>query len=132
MIYIQHHKYKETLSKWLLAAVLILSFFAVPGPGTNSPANHFTLQTNMLAGKSGHPIKSITYYRAVRHVYGQQVANCFLVLPAVYLIKLHSRQIAICLKNNSGPNLPMQQKAFFYRSKTIPSNNADEPAPSLG
>ncbi|HAL82086.1 MAG TPA: hypothetical protein DCO83_07510 [Mucilaginibacter sp.] len=89
MIYIQHHKYKETLSKWLLAAILILSFFAVSGSGTQGPANKFTRQTTLLAGKSGRPVKSIAYYRAVRQVYRQQVANCFLVLPALNLIKLH-------------------------------------------
>jgi hypothetical protein len=132
MIYIQHHKYKETLSKWLLAAILILSFFAVSGSGTQGPANKFTRQTTLLAGKSGRPVKSIAYYRAVRQVYRQQVANCFLVLPALNLIKLHSRQIGIRLKNNAGPNLTLQQQSSFYRSKTIPSNKADEPVTSLG
>ncbi|MFI5140043.1 MAG: hypothetical protein ACHQIM_19645 [Sphingobacteriales bacterium] len=119
-------------AKWLLAAVLILSFFAVSGSRNFSTANLFTRQTTLLAGKSGHLVKSITYCRAVRQVYGRQAANCFLVLPALYLIKLHSRQTGILLRNNSGPNLPLQQKAFFYRSKTIPSNNAGEPIAFLG
>jgi hypothetical protein len=132
MIYIQHHKYKETLSKWLLAAILILSFLAVSQSGTQNPANQFARQTTLLAGKSGHQVKSIAYCRAVRQVYAQQAANCFLVLPALNLVKLHSRQSDILLKNNSGPNLPLQQKAFFYQSKTIPSNSAAEPIAFLG
>jgi len=132
MIYIQHHKFKEMISKWLLAAILILSFFAVSGSTTHSTANQFTRQTTLLTGKCCHPVKSMAYYRAVRQFYGQQAANCFLVLPAVNLIKLHSLQTSIRLKNNSGPSLPLQQKAFFYRSKTIPSNKVGEPVAYLG
>ena len=122
-----HHNFQCTFSKWLLAAVLFLSFFTFGAPPLQSLIKPDAQQTTLLVSNSKCFVKSITYNRALQHVCSKHPATYFLVAPALNLINLHSRQINARLKNHAGPNLTRIQNGFFYRIKTPSPNTGDDP-----
>jgi hypothetical protein len=126
------HNYKNIISKWLLAALLLLSFFTFGASSLQSSIKHDGKQTTLLVSSSKRFVKSISFDRALQRLYCKHPAISFLVAPALNLINLHSRQINMSLKKHTGPNLTRTQKGFFYQIKTTSPNAGDDPVLCLG
>jgi hypothetical protein len=129
---IKHHNCKNTLSKWLLAAVLLLSCFTFCGPSVQSPAKVCTRQTALLISNSASQVKGVLLYRIQRRPCTKQPAVYFYAVSSFNLVTLHSRQINTLLKNNSPAKLPVVHAGFFYQAKTIPQNTGDGSFSLLG
>jgi hypothetical protein len=126
------NKYQNTFSKWLLAAVLLLSFFTFSGLAVQRQAKQDAQQTTLIVSKSTRIVKSISFNGAFRHCYAQYKTTTWLVAPFLNLVNQHNRQISIKIKNHSGSNSPVIQTCFFYRVKAVSQNTGDAPILPLG
>jgi hypothetical protein len=126
-----HYNYKNGFSKWLLATVLVLSFFTFSGWSVQSQIKQGARQTTLLFNNPAQPVKSITLTRALGHSCNK-CFTLFLVAPAFNLIYLHSRLISVLIKSHSGPGSNRLKTGFFYQAKTIPQNTGDLPVINLG
>ncbi len=127
------NRYNQNLfSKWLLIAVLFLSFFTPGVPTGKSSIKPGAQHTTLLADNPIRFAKSITFNSALRRIYTRGSASSFLVAPPVNLILLHTRQIHTRLEIRSCARLTGTINGFFYRAKAISPNSGDDPFPALG
>jgi hypothetical protein len=126
-----HHNYQNGFPKWLLATVLVLSFFTFSGWPVQSQIKQTARQTTLLVNNPVQPVKSITLTRAIGYSYNNST-TLFFVAPAFNLIYLHSRLTGIIIKNHSRLVSNRSKTGFFYHIKTIPQNTGDLPVPELG
>jgi hypothetical protein len=124
----RQHKYKNTLSKWWIAAVFVLAFFIFSASASRSQVKPGVNQTTVLIGKPCLNTKCITFYRALKDA---QTNHCnipvFFANPA--LTSTYTLKIKACLKKSHPLRLLKVRTGFFYQNKTIPQNSGDEPAP---
>jgi hypothetical protein len=128
----RHHYHQNLFSKGLLIAVLFFGFFTFGVPARQSSIAPEGQLTTLLVGNPTRFVKSITFNKALQHVYKKGVAKSFLVAPVLNLINLHSRQINTRFKTHSGPDLTRIQNGFVYHVKALTSNTGDDPVSSLG
>jgi hypothetical protein len=128
----RHHYNQNLFSKWLLIAVLFLSFFKFAVTTRQSSIKPEVQQTTLLVGNPIRFVKSIIFNSTLQLICNRGVASFFLVAPQVNLILLHSGQIHTRLEIYSGAKFAGIINGFFYRAKTISPNTRDDPASSLG
>jgi hypothetical protein len=125
------YNYQNPFSKWLLAAVLLLSFFTFSGLVVQTQAKPNALQTTLVQINQNRVVKSITYKRALGHTQNRLNTFSFFVTSAIDLSELHSRQVKTQISDHRGLNIPSLQTCFFYQHKTIPQSTSDNPAIAL-
>jgi len=125
------HNYQNLFSKWLLAAVLLLSFFNFSGLVIQTQQKPGAPQTTWVQNTRGHIVKSISYQRALIHTQNRLNPISLFVLSSVNLSEIHSRQIKSQITDCSSLNMLCAQACFFYQHKTIPQNTSDDPAIAL-
>jgi hypothetical protein len=126
------HYNQNLFSKWLLIAVLFLSFFTFGVPTGQSSIKPEAQQTTLLVGNPARFARSTSFNSTLPRICNKGVANSFLVATALNLINLHSRQINTRLKNHSRFKSTGIQNGFFYCTKAISPNTGDDLLPLLG
>ena len=123
-------KLKLLTSKWLFAAVLLLSIFAVSGYTIKLP-NHGAVQPSTLVIVSQTSLaKSISYKRGLRSAYHKPFVPEYLIADAdishAYDLALKHR-----ITRLKKAFLPAK-RPFLSFQKTIPHSADDEPSYLLG
>ena len=121
--------HQNLFSKWLFAAVLLLSFFNFSGFVVQTQQKPNAPQTTWVQSNQNQVVKSIAYKRALIHT--QNRPNSFFVVSSINLSEAYSRQVKAQLINYCDSNIPCPQTRFFYQHKTIPQNTSDDPAIAL-
>jgi hypothetical protein len=124
--------YKTLFSKWLLAVVLLLSFFTFPGMVTQTPPKHNPSHTEAAFNAQKQAVKSISYRRAFRQTLPQLNASLFIVAPVIDLANFHGLVAKTCAISYNDRNISRVQKSFSIARKLSPQNKSDEPAIALG
>jgi hypothetical protein len=125
------HNYQNLFSKWLFAAVLLLSFFNFSGFVIQTQQKPIAPQTTLVQNSQNRVIKSIAYKRALIHTQNKLNPLSFFTISSINLSELHSRQVKAQIIDYRGLNIPTLQTRFFYQHKTIPQNTSDDPAIAL-
>lgn len=122
---ITRNDYERLFSKWLLAAVLVLSFFTFSGPGVRPQPKFAVQKTELVKPNESHAVKTISFSRALKQIQGSHNPLAVFSVQVISLAQIHSMwvhtQLVNCQHRNALP------AAFFYQHKTIPNNNGDEP-----
>jgi hypothetical protein len=112
--------YKNKISKWLFAAVLLLSFFAFSAFVSQPEGAPDKPQTTLEVNPNLRLSKSINYKRALISLSPKE-----LVVPILIDIsRLYSQQVRIRITELTKSYISLQT-GLFYRPKTTPQN-ADE------
>jgi hypothetical protein len=125
------HNYQNLFSKWLLAAVLLLSFFNFSGFVIQTQQKPNAPQTTLVQSNQNRVVKTIAYQRALIHTQNRLNPLSFFFISSINLSEVHSRQVKAQITNYCNLNIPHLQTRFFYQHKTIPQNTSDDPAISL-
>jgi hypothetical protein len=125
------HNYKNLFSKWLLAVVLLLSFFNFSGLVIQTQQKSNAPQTTLVQSDQGRIVKSLIYQRALIHKQNRLNPLSFFVISSVNLSEVHSRQVKSQITDCNNLNMSCAQTCFFYQHKTIPQNTSDDPAIAL-
>ncbi len=122
---ITRNDYQRLFSKWLLAAVLILSFFTFSGPGVRSQPKFAAQKTEFVKANESRSVKTISFSRALKQIPGSLPQLPAFFVRVISLAQIHGllakTQFINCQDRNALPPV------FFYQHKTIPNNNGDEP-----
>jgi hypothetical protein len=122
---ITRNNYERLFSKWLLAAVLILSFFTFSGPAVGSQPKFAAQKTELVKPNESRTVKTISFNRALKQIQGNLTLFAVFFVRVISLAQIHSLQAKThfinCQHRNAVPAV------FFYQHKTIPNNNGDEP-----
>jgi hypothetical protein len=120
-------RYKNLVSKWLFAALLIVSFFTVSGIVSLTQINPDKPQTTLINVSNPQLTKSISYKRASKPAQPKYL-SLFSFVNADYL---YTQQVKVRIKELVAIVL-VPQITLFYRVKTIPQNTGEEPASPIG
>lgn len=120
---------KKSFAKLLFAAaVLLLSFFSLPGVTGQTPIKQdippTTLSVNPRASATGR----IYYGRAVWQLHHLSLAAVFFPASNVNLSRAHSQQVKRFITILSKPDKYRRRAGVYYQVKTIPPNSGDKPA----
>lgn len=122
---VTRNDYERLFSKWLLAAVLILSFFTFSGLVVKQQPKFAAQKTELVKANEGRIVKSITFNRALRQIPGNFNTQGTFSVQIISLAKVHSGQAKMQFINcRLHKTLPA---GFFYQYKTIPNSNDAEP-----
>ena len=122
---ITRNNYQNLFSKWLLAAVLILSFFTFSGLVVKQQPKFAAQKTELVKANESRAAKSITFNRALRQIPGNFNTQGTFFAQIISLARVHSGQVKMQFINcRLHKALPA---GFFYRYKTIPNSNDAEP-----
>lgn len=127
----REHNNQTLFSKWLLAVILLLSFFTLPGIATQSQLklNSSCTEAPYIAQKQA--VKSITYRRALKQAPSNRNTHSFFVESTISLAYFNSLQVKTLGQSYYGRNIDRLQNIRLYQHKTIPQNKGDEPAIAL-
>ena len=121
---ITRNDYQRLFSKWLLAAVLILSFFTFSGPGVRSQPKFAAQKTELVKANESRAIKTISFSRALKQIPGNLNPLAIFSVQVINLAQIHSLQAKTQFINcQHRTTLPA---VFFYQHKTILDNNGEE------
>jgi len=122
---ITRNDYQRLFSKWLLAAVLILSFFTLSGLGVRSQPKFAAQKTELVKANESRAIKTISFARALKQIPGSLNTVEIFSVQVINLAQIHSMRAQTQFMNHQQrTSLPA---VFFYQHKTIPNTNGDEP-----
>ena len=115
--------YKNLISKWLFAAVLILSFCSYSGIPFADQCKPQTYQTVLQTDPKTRITKCITYIRALKQING-------IGWSAIHSFKISSilpynNKLKTQLADHSAPYLPTAGASLFYQIKIITPNSDD-------
>ncbi len=122
----RQHNYQNIFSKWLFAAILLMSFFSFSGLIVQTQTKPNALKTTLVIGNKTRVVKSITFNRAFGNTHGKLNSLSFLTTPAINLVYVHSRLVKtriICLDSGDISSL---SNYLFYQHKPIPQSAGDE------
>lgn len=119
----QNCKIRNIYSKWLFAALLILSFFTFSDFTAQTRTSLNKPQTTLVVNSSLRQFKSINYKRALISLRSKDP-----VVPILIDIsRLYSQQVKIRITTLISSYIPLQT-GLFYKPKTTPSNADDDSA----
>jgi hypothetical protein len=125
---ITRNDYQRLFSKWLFAAVLILSFFTFSGLVVKQQPKFAAQKTELVKANESRAAKSITFNRASKQIPGIFNTQGTFSVQIISLARVHSGQVKMQFINcRLHKALPA---GFFYRYKTIPGTNDAEPVAS--
>jgi hypothetical protein len=114
--------YKNLIPKWLLAVILVLSFFSYSGITFADQYKPQTYQTNLQKDPEARLTKCIAYNRALARKVSKYCPSAPSFKTASILL---GRKLAIRLINHSTPCLPVYRTGMSYRAKIITPNSSD-------
>jgi len=122
---ITRNNYERLFSKWLFAAVLILSFFTFSGPAVGPQPKFAAQKTELVKANESPSVKTISFSRALKQIPGNPTPFAVFSVQVNSLAQIHSLQAKTqfinCQHRNAVPAV------FFYQHTTIPDINGDEP-----
>ncbi|SMC94453.1 hypothetical protein [Pedobacter africanus] len=118
--------YKSWCSKWLLAVVLLLSFFNFSGFTISAAYTSSDKQQTSFLGESRLSwAKSISYKRALNQIRPQE--HLFIrINDLLHLAEWHTLLLNAKIANCRPPLLTTQKINLFYRLKSVAKNDEDE------
>jgi hypothetical protein len=119
-------------SKWLLAAILVLSFFTFSGIVLKPQAAGYVQRTTLHAYPRAVLVRSISYRRAQCQFYKNHSTRSFFTISTFDLSRIYSRQISNRINSLSMSYKSRPKTDFFFPVKTFPQNAGDHPALHLG
>jgi hypothetical protein len=128
---VRHRNFKNTLSKWLLAVVLIMCFFTFSGFTSQTQTKQDAQQTiSVISCEIGHE-KCISYKRALTQYYARHSSVSFFAKPTFCLDRLYSQQTKISITALTQSYIIRPKIGFYYHVNAIPQNADDHPATIL-
>ncbi len=121
---------KQTLNKWLIAVVMLVSVFSLSGLSSSLQAAPSPVQTSWMIRGSKSAVNSI-HFSTNRPNLSKQNNVEFADYSIVNLCLLHDKTYAVKLKRWQNPDLVCSYQMLIAISKTIPQNGKAEPAHSL-
>lgn|GEM_PF-4880849 len=122
---ITRNNYQRLFSKWLFAAVLILSFFTFSGLSVKSQPRFAAQKTELVKANESNTVRTITFSRALKQIPESLNPLFTFSVQVISLAQIHDLQAKTqfinCKQHNAQPAV------FFYQRKTISNNNGDEP-----
>lgn len=116
---------QNRFSKWLFAAILLLSFFTFSGLELRAEqTSSDTQQTSFLGKAKFKSVKSIGYKRALNQVKHYQ-NHFFPINSLCHLAQLHTLLLNAKAGNYNPPLLNIQKISLFYRLKSVVQNDDD-------
>ena len=112
--------YKNSISKWLFAVILLLSFFTFSGFVSQTKITLNKPQTTLVVNSNSGQLKSINYKRALIALHSKDPVTPILI----DLSRLYSQQVKIKLIELAKSHIPLQTN-LFYKPHTA-SQNADD------
>ncbi|WP_295798518.1 hypothetical protein [Mucilaginibacter sp.] len=122
---ITRNDYQRLFSKWLLAAVLILSFFTFSGPGVRSQPKFAAQKTEVVKANESCSVRTISFSRALKQIPLGFSPSAIFSARVISLAQIHGVLAKTRFINCQYCTRP--RAVFFYQRKTIPNNNGDEP-----
>ena len=122
---ITRNDYKRLFSKWLLAAVLTLSFFTFSGPAVGPQLKFAAQKTELVKLNESRAVKTISFSRALKQIPGNLGPFGVFSVQLISLAQIHSLRAKTQFINCQHHTAPLA--IFFYQHKTIPNNSGDEP-----
>ena len=119
--------YKNAISKWLFAVVLILSFFTFSGFVVQSQTTFNKPKTTLTLSSNSRFFKSIDYKRALVSSHPKAPVVSTLINREL----LYSQRVKIQITELTKSYIPLQT-GLFYKPKTAPQNADDDFALILG
>jgi len=117
--------YQLLFSKWLFAAVLILSFFTFSGAAVKQQSKFAVQKTELVKANESRAKKSISFNRALNQFTGGPNLLAIFSVQVISLAHIHSLRAKTQLIDRQHRK-PLAA-AFFYQHKTMPNNSSDEP-----
>lgn len=118
---------KNAFSKWLFAAVLLLSFFTFSGVVVQTQIKFDKPQTTLVVNANTRVIKSINYSRLLVPVHFE----CHVVAAYIDISRFHSQLVKADIIKLSAICIP-KQTGLFYQPKITSKNAEDDAAILLG
>ncbi len=128
----QYNNHQNAFAKWMLAIVLLLSFFTFSAPVAQSPVKQEVHQTALVVNSPARRVKYINFNRVSLVSNLAVKTSVFATQSFLNLIKLHSGQANICLKNHSTPRLGGARGFLLSHIKTIHQKSSDDLIITLG
>jgi hypothetical protein len=119
--------YKNSISKWLLAVILLLSFFTFSGFVAQTKTTLTKPQTALVVNSNSGLFKSINYKRALIALHSKDPFIPILI----DISRLYGQQVKIQITELAKSYIPTQT-SLFYKPKTTPQNADDDSALILG
>lgn len=126
------YKFKNNSSKWLLMAILLLSFFTFSGIVLKPQARLYVQQTTLVANPQTRFVRSISYKRAALGIYNGCSTRPFFAKSTFNISRMHSHQIRTCINSLEMSYRCRPKTAFFFPTKTFLQDASDYPIISLG
>lgn len=118
---------RNTCSKWLFAALLILSFFTFSGFTSQAQINSNKPKTTLITTSNLQLEKSISYKRALKPAQPKYLSFSSLINAN----RLYTQQVKVQITELNVTDL-LLQTGLFYKPKTIPQNADEDSALILG
>ena len=119
--------YKNSISKWLFAVVLLLSFFTFSGFVVQTKTTLDKPETTLVVNSKSWSFKSINYKRALVSSHPKTPVVSTLINREL----LYSQRVKIQITELIKSYIPLQT-GLFYKPKTAPQNADDDFALILG
>ena len=116
-------KIRNTYSKWLFAALLILSFFTFSGFTSQTQSNSNKPKTTLITTSNLQLEKSISYKRALKPAQPKYLSFSSLINAN----RLYTQQVKVRITELNVTDLRLQT-GLFYKPKTTSSNADDDSA----
>lgn len=121
------YPHQKNYSKWLFAAILILSFFNFSGFSISiAQIKSDTQQTGSLGNIKTQTAKSISYKRALSHINRSESRIFLLSAAPLQLTLIHTQQLHTQIALYSKLPAELQKINLFYQAKSGASNDDDE------
>jgi len=122
------YQYKSLISRLMLVAVLVVSFFTFAGQGVDIRHKAAAQQAWLLQKPHRATGKIIAYTRASVISQSSLIKSQSFVLPAISLDVAYNQFVSHQLKGSAQQNIPGLSFGFHY---IVHQNNGDEPAASV-
>nr|WP_121273247.1 hypothetical protein [Pedobacter schmidteae] len=121
------YPHQKNYSKWLFAAILILSFFNFSGFSISiAQVKSDTQQTGSLGNVKAQTAKSISYKRALNHINRSGDHSIWRLNSPSLLAIIHTRLLHNQIALYSKPPVNLKKISLFYQAKSVASNDDDE------
>jgi hypothetical protein len=125
-------KFKNNSSKWLFAAILLVSFFTFSGIVLKPQATLNVQRTTLVVNPQTSQPKIISYKRALLQAYSDFSALSIFTISTFDISRIHSSQVCTCINSLLMSYKCRPKTAFFFPVKIFPQNAGDYPVIHLG
>jgi len=123
--------YKSLFSKWLMAAVLLLSFFAFSGSPIQSRSTQNLRQTEATCTTETQIVKTVSYKRALNQTQVKFRAHSFVKATEIDLVYFHNLVATTSLTSYKEQNVSRLQNRSISKHTLYPHNQSSKSAIAL-